>query len=130
MIYEGATVVDSSNLIFSWWKIQGQSETYLSDELGSTLNVNRESVVSATTFRCSVVYRGVTYTNSITLTDKTDNIIVSPQEPTPPRVGMLWLDTSRTEASIDLLKRCTGVVNGVGVWEEVSVSQSDLKYID
>lgn len=43
---------------------------------------------------------------------------------------MLWLDISRRDSKVDVLKRCTDIENGVAIWEDVTVSTEDLKYID
>ena len=126
-LYEGTSRIPNAALTFAWKKVQGETATDLQDTSGS-ITVASGDVVSATTYRCSVTYKGTTYTSSVTLTDKTDTIIPSDTEPENPVVGMLWLDTSRTaDKTRDALKRC--IDDDPVTWEEVTVSNDDLKYI-
>jgi len=79
--YDGSVPITSAT--YSWYKydpsqtggwsaaLTTQANAYVVD--GSTLTVYADEVPSEATYKCEMLYRNNTYTDVITLTDKTDN---------------------------------------------------------
>lgn len=70
--YVGSTKI-SSGATYVWEVYSSGKWTTLTGETGSNLTVNGDSVSGVATYRCKMSYDGQTYTDVITLTDKTDN---------------------------------------------------------
>lgn len=69
--YEGSTPI-TSGATYKWEKYSSGSWSTVSGT-SSSLSVAGSSVVGTATYRCTMTYGGKTYTDVITLTDKTDN---------------------------------------------------------
>lgn len=120
--YLGATPI-SSGATYQWYK----DGTAISGATSSTYSVSRDAVSSSSVYKCIMQYGGGSYTDTVTVIDKTDSIIKSDTEPQNPSVGMLWLDTSRGEdKDSDVLYRCTSIVNGEAEWEEVAATVDEM----
>lgn len=70
--YKGATAI-TSGASFVWKKYGSGAWQTISGQAGSSLSVAGSSVVGVATFQCTMTYGGKTYTDTLTLTDKTDN---------------------------------------------------------
>ena len=70
--YDGANQI-TSGATYTWKKYQAGSWVTISGQTGSTLTVSGADVVGLQAYRCDMLYGGVTYTATITLTDKTDS---------------------------------------------------------
>lgn len=120
--YLGATPI-SSGATYQWYK----DGTAINGATSSTYSVSRDTVSSSAVYKCIMQYNGGSYTDTVTVIDKTDSIIKSDTEPENPSVGMLWLDTSRDEGkTVDTLKRCISISETEVEWEEVTISQNDI----
>ena len=63
----------TSGATFAWAKYSSGSWATISGQTGSSLSVDGSTVTSTASYRCTMTYGGKTYTDVITLTDKTDN---------------------------------------------------------
>mgnify|MGYP007111628532 FL=1 len=70
--YDGATAI-SSGATYIWKKYTVGSWATISGQTTSTLSVSGSDVVGIQAYQCVMTYGGKTYTDTITLTDKTDN---------------------------------------------------------
>lgn len=70
--YIGSTKI-TSDATYAWAVYSSGKWTTLTGETGSSLDVDGASVSGIATYRCTMTYDGQTYTDVITLTDKTDN---------------------------------------------------------
>ena len=70
--YDGATAI-SSGATYVWKKYTAGSWATISGQTASTLSVSGADVVGIQAYQCAMTYGGKTYTDTITLTDKTDN---------------------------------------------------------
>jgi hypothetical protein len=70
--YDGATAI-SSGATYIWKKYTAGAWTTISGQTASTLSVGGSDVVGIQAYQCAMTYGGKTYTDTITLTDKTDN---------------------------------------------------------
>lgn len=70
--YIGSTKI-TSGATYAWAVYSSGKWTTLTGETGSSLEVDGASVSGIATYRCTMTYDGQTYTDVITLTDKTDN---------------------------------------------------------
>lgn len=70
--YIGSTKI-TSGATYAWAVYSSGKWTTLTGETGSSLDVDGASVSGIATYRCTMTYDGQTYTDVITLTDKTDN---------------------------------------------------------
>lgn len=70
--YIGSTKI-TSGATYAWAVYSSGKWTTLTGETGSSLEVDGTSVSGIATYRCTMTYDGQTYTDVITLTDKTDN---------------------------------------------------------
>lgn len=70
--YVGSTEI-TSGATYAWAVYASGKWTTLTGETGSSLTVDGSSVNGIATYRCEMTYSGQTYTDVITLTDKTDN---------------------------------------------------------
>lgn len=70
--YIGSTKI-TSGATYAWAAYSSGKWTTLTGETGSSLDVDGASVSGIATYRCTMTYDGQTYTDVITLTDKTDN---------------------------------------------------------
>ena len=70
--YDGATAI-SSGATYVWKKYTAGSWAMISGQTASTLSVSGSDVVGIQAYQCAMTYGGKTYTDTITLTDKTDN---------------------------------------------------------
>ena len=70
--YEGASAI-TSGATYAWAKYASGSWTTISGQTGSSLSVDGSTVSGMASYRCTMTYGGKTYTDVITLTDKTDN---------------------------------------------------------
>lgn len=70
--YVGSTPI-TTGATYVWAKYSSGSWTTISGQTGSSLEVGGGSVPGMASFRCTMTYGGKTYTDVITLTDKTDN---------------------------------------------------------
>ena len=70
--YNGTTAI-TSGATYAWAKYTSGSWTAIPGQTGNTLTVNGSDVTGMASFRCTMTYSGKTYTDVITLIDKTDN---------------------------------------------------------
>lgn len=70
--YKGSSPI-TSGATYAWAKYASGSWATISGETSSSLDVNGSSVSGIASYRCTMTYNGKTYTDVITLTDKTDN---------------------------------------------------------
>lgn len=70
--YKGATAI-TSGATYAWAKYSSGSWTTISGQTSSSLSVAGSSVNGMASYRCTMTYNSKTYTDVITLTDKTDN---------------------------------------------------------
>jgi hypothetical protein len=70
--YDGASAI-SSGATYVWKKYTAGSWATISGQTASTLSVSGSDVVGIQAYQCTMTYGGKTYTDTITLTDKTDN---------------------------------------------------------
>ena len=70
--YTGSTEI-TSGAAYAWAKYSSGSWVTISGETGNTLSVEGSSVSGMASYRCTMTYGDKTYTDVITLTDKTDN---------------------------------------------------------
>lgn len=70
--YLGSTPI-TSGATFVWAKYSSGSWATISGQTGSSLSVDGSTVTGTASYRCTMTYDGKTYTDVITLTDKTDN---------------------------------------------------------
>lgn len=126
---KGSYPIPTSGMQYVWEKKIGSGSFTTLQATTYEITVPASEVPSEATYRCTALFEGSSYQDSVTLIDKTDTIIKSATEPLPPVLDMLWLDTSRADRDVDILKRCTAIDNGVATWEEVTVSSDTIKYI-
>jgi len=70
--YKGATAI-TSGATYAWAKYSSGSWTTISGATSSSLSVAGSTVSGMASYRCTMTYNSKTYTDVITLTDKTDN---------------------------------------------------------
>ena len=70
--YKGATAI-TSGATYAWAKYASGSWTTISGQTDSSLSVDGSTVNGLASYRCTMTYNSKTYTDVITLTDKTDN---------------------------------------------------------
>lgn len=70
--YNGATAI-TSGATYVWAKYSSGTWATISGQTGSSLTVAGSSVAGTASYRCTMTYNSKTYTDVITLTDKTDN---------------------------------------------------------
>lgn len=70
--YKGATAI-TSGATYAWAKYSSGSWATISGATSSSLSVAGSSVNGMASYRCTMTYNSKTYTDVITLTDKTDN---------------------------------------------------------
>lgn len=70
--YKGATAI-TSGATYAWAKYSSGSWATISGATSSSLSVAGSSVRGMASYRCTMTYNSKTYTDVITLTDKTDN---------------------------------------------------------
>lgn len=70
--YLGSTPI-TSGATFAWAKYSSGSWATISGQTGSSLSVDGSTVTGTASYRCTMTYGGKSYTDVITLTDKTDN---------------------------------------------------------
>lgn len=63
----------TSGATYAWAKYGSGAWSTISGETGDSLTVEGSTVSGTASYRCSMTYGGKTYTDVITLTDKTDN---------------------------------------------------------
>jgi len=63
----------SSGATYAWAQYASGEWQALSGQTGSSLTVAGSMISGVGTFRCSMTYGGKTYTDTLTLTDKSDN---------------------------------------------------------
>lgn len=73
--YDGSTPItaETSGTTFVWSKFEGTNWTTITGESGDEIAVAGTDVASTGSYRCVMTYKGVEYTDIITLQDKTDN---------------------------------------------------------
>lgn len=126
--YLGATpIVDAK---YSWERKNYTGEYERLSDITPSIIVDRADVSSTATYRCTMVYEDEAYYATITIIDKTDTVVTSDTPPENVEVGMLWLDTSREDKTIDTLKRCIGFDEGTGnpIWKEVTISSDTVSF--
>ena len=70
--YKGATAI-TSGATYAWAKYSSGSWATISGQTSSSLSVAGSTVDGMASYRCTMTYNSKTYTDVITLTDKTDN---------------------------------------------------------
>lgn len=70
--YDGSTAI-TSGASYKWYQYSSGSWTVISGQTGSSLSVSGASVTGQASFKCEMTYKSKTYTDIITLIDKTDN---------------------------------------------------------
>lgn len=70
--YKGTTTI-TSGATFVWKKYTSGTWTTISGQTGSSLSVAGSTAQGVASFQCTMTYSGKTYTDTISLTDKTDN---------------------------------------------------------
>lgn len=70
--YKGATAI-TSGATYAWAKYSSGSWATVSGATSSSLSVAGSTVSGMASYRCTMTYNNKTYTDVITLTDKTDN---------------------------------------------------------
>lgn len=70
--YDGSTAI-SSGATYQWAKYASGTWSNISGATSASYTVNGSDVTSTGTFRCTMTYNSKTYTDVITLVDKTDN---------------------------------------------------------
>lgn len=70
--YDGTAAI-TSGATFMWKKYTAGSWNAISGETGSSLTVSGGDVSGVQAYQCVMTYGGETYTDTLTLTDKTDN---------------------------------------------------------
>ena len=70
--YSGTTAI-SSGATYAWAKYTNGSWTTFSGQTGASLTVNGSDVTGMASYKCTMTYSSKTYTDVITLIDKTDN---------------------------------------------------------
>lgn len=70
--YKGTTAI-ASGATYVWKKYVSGAWTTISGQTGSSLSVTGSTVDGVASFQCTMTYDSKTYTDTISLTDKTDN---------------------------------------------------------
>ena len=70
--YKGTAAI-ASGATYAWKKYQSGSWVTISGQTGASLSVAGSTVEGVASFQCAMTYGGKTYTDTISLTDKTDN---------------------------------------------------------
>ena len=70
--FDGTTAI-SSGATYVWKKYVSGSWTTISGQTGASLSVAGSTVSGVQAFQCTMTYGGKTYTDTLTLTDKSDN---------------------------------------------------------
>lgn len=70
--YSGTTAI-TSGATYAWAKYTNGSWTTISGQTGASLTVNGSDVTGMASYKCMMTYSSKTYTDVITLIDKTDN---------------------------------------------------------
>jgi len=70
--YDGTTEI-TSGATYVWKKFVSGNWQTIAGETGNTLTVNGTDVAGVASFQCTMTYNGKPYTDTISLTDKTDN---------------------------------------------------------
>ena len=70
--YSGTTAI-TSGATYAWAKYTSGSWTTISGETGASLTVSGSTVTGMASYKCTMTYSSKTYTDVITLIDKTDN---------------------------------------------------------
>ena len=70
--YDGTTEI-SAGATFVWKKYTAGSWNTIAGQTGGSLTVNGEDVNGVQAYQCIMTYDGKTYTDTITITDKSDN---------------------------------------------------------
>lgn len=70
--FDGTTAI-SSGATYVWKKYVSGSWTTISGQTGASLSVAGSTVNGVQAFQCTMTYGGKTYTDTLTLTDKSDN---------------------------------------------------------
>lgn len=70
--YDGATTI-SSGATYKWYKYSGGTWTAISGATSASYSVSGSSINGLASFKCEMTYKSKTYTDTITLEDKTDN---------------------------------------------------------
>ncbi len=70
--YNGTTAI-TSGATYVWAKYNSGSWTNISGQTSASLSVNGSDVTGMASYRCTMTYSSKTYTDVITLIDKTDN---------------------------------------------------------
>jgi len=70
--YRGTTAI-TSGATYVWKKYTSGAWTTISGQTGSSLSVSGSEVNGIQAYQCVMTYSGKTYTDTLTLTDKTDN---------------------------------------------------------
>ncbi|MEG0757734.1 MAG: hypothetical protein RR505_04945 [Raoultibacter sp.] len=70
--YKGTTAI-TTGATFAWKKYISGAWTAISGQTGASLSVTGSTVDGVASFQCTMAYGGKAYTDTISLTDKTDN---------------------------------------------------------
>ena len=70
--YNGSAEI-TSGAAYTWAKYSSGTWSTISGQTSNSLSVSGSTVTGSASYRCSMTYGGKTYTDVITLTDKTDN---------------------------------------------------------
>lgn len=70
--YDGATTI-TSGATYKWYKYSGGTWTAISGATSASYSVSGSSINGLASFKCEMTYKSKTYTDTITLEDKTDN---------------------------------------------------------
>ncbi len=70
--YSGTTAI-TSGATYAWAKYNNGSWVTISGQTGASLTVNGSDVTGMASYKCTMTYSSKTYTDVITLIDKTDN---------------------------------------------------------
>ncbi|MBR3504448.1 MAG: hypothetical protein IKO07_09460 [Clostridia bacterium] len=70
--YSGTTAI-SSGATYAWAKYTNGSWATISGQTGASLTVNGSDITGMASYKCTMTYSSKTYTDVITLIDKTDN---------------------------------------------------------
>ncbi|MEG1013806.1 MAG: hypothetical protein RSI33_06135 [Clostridia bacterium] len=74
--YKGTTAI-TTGATFAWKKYISGAWTAISGQTGASLSVTGSTVDGVASFQCTMTYGGKAYTDTISLTDKTDNFQAS-----------------------------------------------------
>ncbi|MEG0127196.1 MAG: hypothetical protein RR816_14085, partial [Clostridia bacterium] len=74
--YKGTTAI-TTGATFAWKKYVSGAWTAISGQTGASLSVTGSTVDGVASFQCTMTYGGKAYTDTISLTDKTDNFQAS-----------------------------------------------------